>query len=252
MIAFAKRAQIADNPPMVVSPAARRLDAEPRYVFKPSPYSSHALLLACLPAPGKGSRVLDIGCGPGHLAEILAARGYEVIGIEKNIEPSELPENLRLIEADLDLGLPPVPGQFEFVLCADVLEHLRDPLQLLREIHEVLGPRGRLIASLPNSGNAYFRAHILAGRFPAHDRGLFDRTHLHFYTWGGWVELFARGGFRIEGTFPTGIPIELAFQKWERTLPVRIAQRVSYTLARAWSKMFAYQFVIVARPESAT
>ncbi len=42
-----------------------------------------------------------------------------------------------------------------------------------------LAEGGRLVASLPNSGNLYFHLNILMGRFPAHGRGLFDRTHLH-------------------------------------------------------------------------
>ena len=51
------------------------------YTYKASPYSSHSLLVDSLPAEGRGLRVLDIGCAAGYLAEILAERGYDVVGI---------------------------------------------------------------------------------------------------------------------------------------------------------------------------
>src|SRR5436309_1579581 len=53
------------------------------YTYKASPYSSHSLLVDSLPPEGHGRRVLDIGCANGYLAEILAGRGYQVVGIER-------------------------------------------------------------------------------------------------------------------------------------------------------------------------
>jgi len=47
---------------------------------------------------------------------------------------------------------------------------------------------------------------------------------------------------------PSGIPIGLAFPRWRESLPVQVAEWVSYALARAWKKLFAYQFVVLARP----
>ena len=158
---------------------------------------------------------------------------------------------MKLVEADLDFGMPRLSGPFAFILCADILEHLRDPQKLLLEACPLLAPEGCLLASLPNSGNLYFRLNVLLGRFPAHDRGLFDRTHLHFYTWAGWVELLDSGGFRVEKVMPTSIPIGLAWPRWDRTVPVRLLERFAYNLARWWKSLFAYQFVVVARPQGA-
>src|SRR5262249_15033008 len=150
-------------------------------------------------------------------------RGYQVTGIESPGRAGDrFPPGVELMEADLEQGLPPIAGRFDFILCADVLEHLREPQKLLRELRFLLAREGRLLASLPNSGHAYFRWNVLLGRFPAHDRGLFDRTHLHFYTWRGWMELFAAAGWRIEQVRSSGVPVGLAMPRWEQTWPVRI------------------------------
>jgi len=216
-----------------------------RYQLKPGPYSSHGLLLGSLPERGDGRRVLDVGCAQGYLSEILARRGYRVTGIEKHAS-DEFPSNVKFIEADLDHGLPPLDGQFDFVICADVLEHLREPAKLLSDLRGVLVPGGRMIASLPNSGHAWFRWNILLGRFPAEDRGLFDRTHLHFYTWRGWVELLTAAGFHIERVRGSGVPVGLAVPRFAEWAAVRALERLSFESARRWKTMFAYQFVVTA------
>ena len=222
-----------------------------RYTFKPSPYSSHTLLLNALPAQGAGRRVLDLGCGPGHLAAALAARGYDVTGIDRPGAAGDVfPRMVRRIDADLDHGLPPLETRYDYVLCADILEHLKEPARMLARVAAVLAPGGVVVASLPNSGNLWFRANILFGRFPQDERGLFDRTHLHFYMWDGWRDLFASAGFRFEDVRPTGIPVGLAMEGLAGSTPVRLAETVSYLLARGWKTLFAYQFVVTARAVS--
>lgn len=219
------------------------------YEFKPGPYSSHTLALQMLPEKGEGRYVLDVGCGPGYMSELLAARGYSVIGIEHSeAMPQAASANVKYLEADLDRGLPHLNHTFDFILCLDVLEHLREPVKLLREIARILSPEGRLVASLPNSGNVYFRLNVLFGRFPAHDRGLFDRTHLHFYTWAGWMELLASGGFRIQCVQPSSVPAGPALKRSEDSGLVVALETVWYWLSRLWKKLFAYQFIVTAIP----
>jgi SAM-dependent methyltransferase len=220
------------------------------YQLKDSPYSSHSLLLASLPPSGAGRRVLDVGCAGGYLGAILAGRGYRVTGIDSpGAARAGFPESIELLEADLDLGLPPLTGRFDFVICADVLEHLRQPALLLRDLRAVLATGGRLACSLPNSGHAYFRWNVLTGRFPAEDRGLFDRTHLHFYTWRGWLDLFPPPDSASKPCAARACPSAWRCQNGKAPLPVRALERMSYESARWWKKMFAYQFIVTAAPE---
>ena len=208
--------------------------------------TSNSALLRLFPAEGGDRAVLDTGCGNGYLAGALARRGFRVTGIDHpGAHRPDFPASVELIERDLEQGLPRMYQQFDYVICADILEHLRNPGDLLDQIRGVLRPGARLIASLPNSGNMYFRWQILLGRFPQHDQGLFDRTHLRFYTWHGWRKLFRDSGFQIRSVHVTSVPFERAFAP--RTSPLLSASEwFSYRLARLWKTLFAYQFVVTA------
>jgi SAM-dependent methyltransferase len=221
---------------------------KPVYRLKESPYSSHSLLLNVFPGTSRGERVLDVGCGDGYLSALLRERGYEVVGVERRGGyTNRFPAGVHLVEADLERGLPALPGLYDHVICADILEHLRRPESLLAELTRVLKPGGRLVASLPNSGNIYFRLNIAIGRFPQDDKGLFDRTHLRFYMWKGWQDLFKQAGWRIASVVSSAIPVGLvAPAAYENSALVRAAESVCYGLAKIRKTLFAYQFVIVA------
>jgi SAM-dependent methyltransferase len=185
----------------------------------------------------------------GYLSSILADRGFSVTSVDWPNTPH--PSTVEFAGADLDEGLPSLTGRYDYVVCADVLEHLRAPLELLKECRSLMAPDATLVASLPNSGHAWFRWNVLRGRFPQDERGLFDSTHLHFYTWDGWVELFRRAGLTIESVRCSGVPVGLAFPKWQDSTVVRAMERLSFESARVWKELFAYQFIVRAKMESA-
>jgi len=222
------------------------------YALKESPHSSHHRILALLPQPGDRRRVLDVGAGTGELASILAARGYEVTAIERYPVAETVASRVEFHEADLDMGLPPLKGAYDWILCADVLEHVREPKALLTRLHALLTPGGVVLASLPNSGHFYFRLHVLFGSFPRHDKGLFDRTHLHFCMWRNWVELFEDAGFALEAPLVTTPPIDLRFPRSAGSFWVKCADALGMALAKLRKELFAYQFIVVARPDRKT
>lgn len=219
------------------------------YALKESATSSHSQLLGALPATGAGQRVLDVGAGTGQLAMLLADRGFAVTALERYPLLPEAGGRLEYFQTDLDAGLPPLRGAYDWILCADVLEHLRDPAAMLAQLHSLMTPNGQLVASLPNSGHWYFRANILMGRFPRDDKGLFDATHLHFYMWDGWTELFQQAGFTLSLVAVTTPPLELKFPRSAGSAWLRAADALSAAMARMWKRLFAYQFIVVARPE---
>lgn len=213
------------------------------YTLKPSPYSSHSQILSFFPADGAGRTVLDLGCGNGYLGGLLAQRGYRVTGVERpgGFDPLRIPPGVQIVEADLAQPLR-LGGRFHYILCADILEHLREPEALLRQAAGLLEPGGRLIVSLPNSGHLYFRGMVLAGRFPQHEKGLFDRTHVRFYMWDGWRDLLEAAGFRIESVRVSGVPFAVAFPGGGAWVPA--LEWLSHACARWWKRLFAYQFIV--------
>lgn len=215
------------------------------YTLNESPYSSHSQVLAAFPPQGGGRSVLDLGCGNAYLGGLLAARGYRVTGVERSggFDPALVPPGVRMISADLEQPLA-LDERFDFAICADILEHLRQPDQLLRDTARLLKPGGRLVASLPNSGNLYFRLNVLAGRFPQYDKGLFDRTHVRFYMWNGWQQLLTEAGLTVEHTRVSSIPFGVAFPGSTGAWWVRAAEWSSHQMARIWRRLFAYQFIV--------
>jgi SAM-dependent methyltransferase len=214
-----------------------------QYTLKESAYSSHSQILTLFPLNGAGRTVLDLGCGNAYLGGLLAARGYTVTGMERagGFDVALVPQGVRMITADLEQPVT-ADERFDYVLCADILEHLRAPERLLRDAAKLLKPGGRLIASLPNSGHLYFRLNVLFGRFPQEEKGLFDRTHVRFYMWNGWVALLGGAGFALEQVRVSGVPFAVVFPGggiWVNGL-----EWLSHFSALVWKRLFAYQFIV--------
>jgi 2-polyprenyl-3-methyl-5-hydroxy-6-metoxy-1,4-benzoquinol methylase len=133
-----------------------------------------------------GQRVLELGTGPGTVTRILHAKGCKVTGVE--MDPETLatcaPFCERTVQANLEdpQWAAPLAGErFDAIICADVLEHLRDPRPLLNQLHGFLKPGGSVLMSLPNASHLTVVASLLGGRFPYQKNGLLDHTHLKFY-----------------------------------------------------------------------
>ncbi|MEM7732864.1 MAG: bifunctional 2-polyprenyl-6-hydroxyphenol methylase/3-demethylubiquinol 3-O-methyltransferase UbiG [Pseudomonadota bacterium] len=97
-----------------------------------------------------GQRVLDLGCAGGFMAEALADRGAKVTGIDpaaEAIRAAQLHADHEGYSIQYDVGvgeaLPYEDASFEAVVCVDVLEHVADLDQVLREVKRVLVPGGR-------------------------------------------------------------------------------------------------------------
>ena len=118
-----------------------------RYLFEPA----HAMLLEEV-APLPPGRVLDVGCGTGELADRLADRGWEVVGLDlcesmlrrANGKLNGNAGRVRLTVADSEC-LPFHAGAFDVVTCANSFHHYPDQEGVVRELYRVLRPGGRLL-----------------------------------------------------------------------------------------------------------
>jgi methionine biosynthesis protein MetW len=135
--------------------------------------------------PRTARRVLDLGCATGTTGAALKQRqAVEVVGVEREPEYArEAATRLdRVVTADLEALDSADLGRFDALIAADVLEHLVDPWTTLRRCAEALTPGGTAVVSLPNVGHWSTYAHLLRGSWPRKPEGIFDATHLRWFT----------------------------------------------------------------------
>lgn len=136
----------------------------------------------------EGATVLDLGCGSGALGQHLVQhRRCTVDGLTLSEAEAALarPHYRRVEVANLEdapLAQLFAAGSYDAIVCADVLEHLRQPEQVLTACRSLLAPGGQLLVSVPNAGYCGLIAELLHGEFRYRDEGLLDRTHLRFFT----------------------------------------------------------------------
>lgn len=177
------------------------------YDFKEGDGSSHSLILdmmAILPR----SRVLDLGCSAGLLAEKIRAAGHVVVGVDALELPHVRERTDEFYVADLEKPLAPEIGTgFDVVIAGDIIEHLARPGDALKEMRRVLRPGGQLILSVPNFGHWYPRFRVALGLFGYDRRGVLDNTHLRFFTRSTLRRTVRRAGFDVLEEAATGLPL---------------------------------------------
>lgn len=147
------------------------------------------------------STVLDLGCGTGALGRWLQANGGCTIdGVTlSDQEASAAKTSYRTVAVDnldtVDLATHFGQQRYDFIVCADVLEHLANPARILAQCRSLLAPNGALLVSVPNASYAGLIAELMQGRFDYRDEGLLDRTHLRFFTQATLLEFLNDNGW---------------------------------------------------------
>jgi glycosyltransferase involved in cell wall biosynthesis len=222
------------------------------YDLKSSEDSSHATILSWM-ASRPPSRVLDIGCSAGDLAKELRNLGHEVVGVDSQEWPGVIDAVDRFVACDLDTGLPAeVGGDFDVVIAADVLEHLRWPERLLADLHGRLAPGGSVVVSIPNFAHWYPRSRTALGRFDYDRRGILDAGHLRFFTRRSFERLVGGANFSVRSCKPIGIPFEVTKRggldgEGGRSVSPALT-RVNQACVALRPGLFAYQYVFELTP----
>jgi SAM-dependent methyltransferase len=205
--------------------------------------SSHTMALDTVPP---GSRVLDIGCGPGAFDEQLALKGCAVTGVDQFP-----PVSARAFEdfvvwnetgpfPDIDLR------RYDYVLLLDIIEHLKQPELFLEQLRTAAADHRPTF--IVTSGNVVFlivRLQALLGNFNYGKRGILDLTHTRLYTFKSLKGLFEQCGFDVEriAGIPAPFPKALGSNVVSRAL-----LRVNQWLIRLSKGLFAYQIFLTVSP----
>jgi len=199
-------------------------------------------------------RILDCGCSGGTVTSLLAGSHF-VVGMDllRPMLVEAAGRGLRPVHGDASRPLPFRDAAFDLVIMGDVLEHLVDPEQLVREAWRVLAPGGRAIASVPNYYSIIRRFRFLRGKslvINSHEPyRSYNYFHLRFFTLQDFEELFERTGFRIlKRSYKwTGI-CSYEDRHWRRwwNLFHRVTKPFHERLANRRPMLFSHEFGLLA------
>jgi len=178
------------------------------YKAKPQTYFSGARsdFVGLLPCDASAA-ILEIGCGTGATGALALKEGRcgRYIGVElfeaaadeaRQVLSEVLTGNVENLRFDWQ------PASFDALILSEVLEHLIEPGRVLQDLARFVRPGGLVMASSPNIAHWRVVRELILGRFNLADKGVFDRTHMRWFTPGTFAEMFEQAGFKIERVGP--------------------------------------------------
>jgi 2-polyprenyl-3-methyl-5-hydroxy-6-metoxy-1,4-benzoquinol methylase len=202
---------------------------------------------------GNPDRILEIGCGRGAFGIELKQKypSVEYIGLEVDEKAVEIARSRlnRVIMANIEeINLEQLDinkESFDFIICADVLEHLYDPWKILFTLHAYLKPEGKILASIPNAQNISLILELLNGNWTYTEFGLLDATHIRFFTLNEIFRLFTGTGYKVIDCASI-LQTHLEEDGWPRDLDFGkiVLRQVAKEEA---AKLYTFQYIVVAQ-----
>ena len=211
------------------------------------------------------SSVLEVGCGWGTNLEALEAEGYQITGLDisrRALDRLDRPHR-RLIEADLSLGLSESLPAYDCVLALDVIEHIDDDHQAVRELVRLLNPSGRVIISVPALPDLYSEFDEVQGhrrRYTAQSlRTCLEAAGLiveDILWWGQWMVQPLRARQRRRRGRPGDTSVDvyrryLALPPWPAPWAMRIMFRIDRWRTLRRRNATGTSLIAIAAPSSA-
>jgi len=145
--------------------------------------------------------VLDIGCGPAHLAKLIKrdlpkikVDGLDISSVALKYAKRYLDRYWQLNIDNIDI---PVPNEiYDAVVCLEFIEHVYDVQHVLREIRRVLKKSGKALISVPNLAYWRYRLQLLMGQVPHPE--VTDERHLHVFNFSTLKDRLFRAGLKVE------------------------------------------------------
>src|SRR3989344_543306 len=200
----------------------------------------------------KGSRVLDLGCADGKIGEFMEKYfACKVTGVEINPSLAQIAAR-RLTKVIIgDLENPQIQakilkqGKFEVLFASGILEHLKNPQQVLENLKPALKSNSVMIITLPNIAFWRMRFELLFGRFEYTDSGILDKGHLRLFTIKSARVFIEKDCHLTIDQVDFDFPIFPLIHRFFKIIP--FGENLQAELYRTFPQFFAYQMVLKCR-----
>ncbi len=196
---------------------------------------SHTRLRRILDLVGTQSelRVLDVGCGNGRMGQKIKEKGNYVAGVEISQKAADVARQvLNAVHSfDIEKQWPEELQQrdFDLVVLPEILEHVFDPVYVLKSVRDALKPGGSIIITTPNFMTWTNRMRFLVGSFQYQEQGMFDFGHIRWFTYQYLREVLEKTGFKTTDERHIIFPGKLT------------------AVLKYFPSLFAFQFVLKAK-----
>lgn len=202
--------------------------------------------------------ILDVGCACGDMGVALKKyKSAQIYGLEFNPESVKLAQETKAYEEVHQFNLDTLSEndfsqykeKFDYIICGDVLEHLRFPQDTLKILKTYLKKNGSIIASIPNIAHMSIKANLLVNDFTYTPLGLLDETHIHLFTYKSIAEMLSNLGLKIE-------KCEWALQSkqaWQPNNPYPyLSKNIQQFLFNDWHSFVCQYVVVLNQPQDQT
>jgi hypothetical protein len=191
--------------------------------------------------------VLDVGGGPGFMAERLLIKGVRTVSIDRQIQTEAKNSSWKCVETDVDqYDFAEDFGKVDCIMALDIIEHLKAPEKLLRLLRQRFS-RGAPQVIVTTGNIAFFplRISLLFNRFNYGKRGILDMSHTRLFTFSSLSRTLQINGYEIirKHGIPAPFPLVLG-DGWL----ARLLLFINRALIFVYRSLFSYQIAIVARP----
>ncbi|MEI6296931.1 MAG: class I SAM-dependent methyltransferase [bacterium] len=176
----------------------------------------------------KYKKILDFGCGGGHLGKVFMGDGNYVCGVDisrKSVDVAKKVINEAVCIDAQQEKLPYKDEFFDIIIMGEIIEHLLEPERVMLEIKRVLNKDGFVIITTPNFLVFSNRIKMLLGKFEYTETGFLDRGHVHFFQFDSFRKM-------IDGS---GLKVDMYNNVYHGKIPE--------FMGRLWPNLFAFQIV---------
>jgi O-antigen biosynthesis protein len=197
--------------------------------------------------PSEKINVLEVGCACGGtlLGIKNIFKNARLFGVELNSHSAAIASSFANVRVGDIIEQSSYPQNFfDYIILADVLEHMIDPWVVLDALKSHLKPAGKILASIPNVMHISVIKDLCRGKWTYTDAGILDRTHMRFFTMQEIKNLFESTGYRQEQIMSTTVPLSEEDELW--------IQGLSQLSGVGFSNQYrAYQYLLKASKDSA-